>query len=74
MNGKITSIILILQSMKTENPKQNSVRDTFLTLKECSKNKDYLIALEKMETAQKNLLRMLRNDDIEPLDGDIINC
>ena len=42
-----------------ETPKKNSVQGTYLTLKECLKNEDYLKAHRIMEKAQKSLYRMM---------------
>lgn len=55
-----------------ETPKKNNARNTYLTLRECLKNEDYLKAQRIMEKAQKTYRKMLR-DDIEPTDWDVLN-
>lgn len=56
-----------------ETPKKPSVRNTYHTLRECLTDEEYLKAQRRMEEIQKKYLRMLRNDDIDPLDDDVIN-
>lgn len=59
--------------METNN--KHSVQNTYITLKGWLEDQEYLEALEKMEQAQKTLLRMRLQrieDDIEPLDWDDI--
>lgn len=56
-----------------ENPKNNNVRGTYHTLRECLTDSEYLAAVRKMEQIQKNYLKMrLNDDDIEPADWDDI--
>lgn len=56
-----------------ETPKKNSVRNTYHTLRECLTDEEYLKAQKRMEEIQKRHLKMLRSDDIDPLDDDVIN-
>ena len=56
-----------------ETPKKPSVRSTYHTLRECLTDEEYLRAQRKMEEIQKRYRYMLRNDDIDPLDDDVIN-
>ena len=56
-----------------ETPKKHSVHATYHTLKECLTDEDYLKAHRKMEEIQHKYLKMLKNDDIEPADWDVID-
>ena len=55
-----------------ENPKKNSARGTYRTLRECLTDQEYLAAQRKMEEIQKRYLRHRLEDDIEPVDWDVI--
>ena len=56
-----------------ENPKKPSVRSTYHTLRECLTDEEYLRAQRKMEEIQSRYRKMLKNDDIDPVDWDIID-
>ena len=56
--------------MKMENPKKNSARGTYRTLRECLTDSEYLAAQRRMEQIQKNYLKRRLEDDIEPIDWD----
>lgn len=56
-----------------ETPKKPSVRSMYHTLRECLTDEEYLKAQRRMEEIQRKHLRMLRSDDIDPLDDDVIN-
>ena len=55
-----------------ENPKKNSVRNTYHTLRECLTDSEYLIALRRMEEIQRNSRKYFEDNDIEPADWDDI--
>ena len=55
-----------------ETPKKHRVHASCHTLKECLTDEEYLKAQKRMEEIQQRYRRMLRNDDIEPLDWDDI--
>lgn len=53
-----------------ENPKNNNVRGTYHTLRECLTDSEYLAALRRMEEIQRNGRKYFK--DIEPADWDDI--
>jgi len=63
----------MLQSMKMDTPKKHRVHAMCHTLRECLTDEEYLKAHRRMEEIQKRHLRMLKNEDIEPTDWDVID-
>ena len=55
-----------------ENPKKNSAHGTYHTLRECLTDQEYLAAQRRMEEIQKRYLKRRLEDDIEPVDWDVI--
>lgn len=56
-----------------ETPKKHRVHATSHTLRECLTDEEYLRAQRKMEEIQRRYRKMLKNDDIEPADWDVVD-